>query len=172
MIKRIKKITIGFVFGKDEKKVKESKKTLIGILLYIILIFGAATFELFREAQEEAQTSKRMIWDPETNRGGPSRDYDQLLPWWEKRGDRVRHFREQGRPKGALSPREDYPTIVKAVGKKKRLTLFCDLQQGIRKVGGGGAISPGSKTQPQTMKNRIENQLLKILYFYTDCFQF
>jgi micrococcal nuclease len=43
----------------------------------------------FREAQTEAQHRGLMIWNPETNRGGAFRDYEKLLPIWERRAAAV-----------------------------------------------------------------------------------
>lgn len=39
----------------------------------------------FRQAQVQAIDNCRIIWNPETNQGGYFRDYESLLPWWERR---------------------------------------------------------------------------------------
>lgn len=103
----------------------------------------------FVKAQADARGSQLVIWNPETNEGGPARDYDALLPWWNKRGKRVQRFRERGKPNGALDVREDYPEIIEAIDKGKELAVFCDLQRGIStRSGEGAALYVGTETQP------------------------
>jgi micrococcal nuclease len=96
--------------------------------------------EEFVKAEEDARAEKLVIWDPKTNEGGPSRNYEALLPWWRTRGKLVKQFREQGAPAGALDAREDYPKIIESLGSGERLTVFCDLQGGIRAWPGDGAV--------------------------------
>ena len=87
-----------------------------------------------------------MIWDPFTNAGGPSRDYTQLLPWWSFRAQIVEDYRKTGLDAGVLSVRLDYQKILSASESNDRITIFCDLQQGINRWPGNGAlIYAGSK---------------------------
>jgi micrococcal nuclease len=51
----------------------------------------------FRRAQALARKEQIGIWNPETNRDGPKRPYDQLLPWWEARADAVDIFRTRAK---------------------------------------------------------------------------
>lgn len=105
--------------------------------------------EAFAKAHEEARKARRVIWDPETNKGGPSRDYDALLPWWETRGDRVQVFRDKGRKLGALDLREDYEQVLAQRDKDKPILVFADLQGGISAWPGDGAVlNVGTKTRP------------------------
>lgn len=39
----------------------------------------------FRVAQAGARRQGLMIWNAETNQGAASRNYNKLLPWWERR---------------------------------------------------------------------------------------
>ena len=107
---------------------------------------------LFTRAQEEAMTAKLIIWDPKTNKGGAKRDYDDLLPWWSRRGKRVQHFREIKESKDILSIREDYSTIIDLMNKNKEVTLFCDLQGGITtRPATGAVLHIGGKLQPMSL---------------------
>lgn len=103
----------------------------------------------FETAQAEARAKKLVIWDPATNAGGPSRDYETLLPWWEKRGQLVDEYRQVARPKGAMDVRADYDRLVEAMRQGDKVSLFCDLQQGISKWAGHGAVLfVGTQTHP------------------------
>lgn len=103
----------------------------------------------FEAAQTAAQSKRLVIWDPATNAGGPSRDYDELMPWWKLRGDIVDEYRQHGRTKGAVDVRTDYPRILEAMQREETITLFCDLQQGISKWAGHGAVLfVGTQTSP------------------------
>jgi micrococcal nuclease len=98
------------------------------------------------QAEAEAQAHNRVIWDPATNQGGPARDYTVLLPWWAFRASLVEDYRQIGIPAGVLSVRLDYQKIVDAAEANQFATIFCDLQGGINKWTGGGAlIYAGSK---------------------------
>lgn len=106
----------------------------------------------FQKVHDQARKDKLVIWDPATNKGGPSRDYDALLPWWEARGARVKTFRKTGRPAGALDVREDYAKILDAMKQSNEATVFCDLQQGIQAYPGNGAVAYiGSKAHPLSL---------------------
>lgn len=97
-------------------------------------------------AEAEAQAHNRVIWDPVTNQSGESRDYGELLPWWGLRASIVEEYRQTGVPAGVLSVRLDYQELVKAAEINQFATIFCDLQGGINKWTGGGAlIYAGSK---------------------------
>jgi micrococcal nuclease len=103
----------------------------------------------FTEAEAEAQAKNLHIWDPVSNKGGPSRDYTSLLPWWAWRAGIIEQFRELGAVTGALSVRLDYETILHAAETNRHITAFCDLQHGIARWPGDGAlINAGSRTQP------------------------
>lgn len=100
----------------------------------------------FMQAEFEAQAHQHQIWDPQTNAGGPARDYAVLVPWWESRGAIVEAYRKNGMDAGVLSVRMDYETIKKAAENEEDATVLCDLQNGINLWTGGGAlIYAGSK---------------------------
>ncbi|SES84868.1 micrococcal nuclease [Methanococcoides vulcani] len=102
--------------------------------------------EEFMIAEAEAQANNLQIWNPETNCGGLSRDYTTLLPWWSLRASVIEDYREIGVDAGVLSVRLDYETIKKTAENEEFATVFCDLQSGINKWTGGGAlIYAGSK---------------------------
>ncbi|TNE52163.1 MAG: thermonuclease family protein [Deltaproteobacteria bacterium] len=92
------------------------------------------------EAEREAQAHRRVIWDPATNAGGMSRDYETLVPWWNSRGAWMDDFRSHGRSKGALEVRSDYARLLEAMRAGDTVTLFCDLQQGITKETESGSV--------------------------------
>ena len=97
-------------------------------------------------AEAEAQAHNRVIWDPTTNQGGPSRDYGTLIPWWSLRASIVEDYRRKGVPAGVLSVRLDYEKLVEAAETNDFVTVLCDLQGGINKWPGDGAlIYAGSK---------------------------
>lgn len=47
----------------------------------------------FTDAQENAQFRLAGIWNPSINEGGASRNYVELLPWWNLRGSIIDEFR-------------------------------------------------------------------------------
>ena len=97
-------------------------------------------------AEAEAQAHNRVIWDPATNQGGPSRDYVTLVPWWSLRASIVEDYRRIGVAAGVLSVRLDYQKLVEAAETNDFVTVLCDLQGGISKWPGDGAlIYAGSK---------------------------
>jgi len=103
----------------------------------------------FTDVEAEAQAMGCRIWDPSENAGGPSRDYTTLLPWWAWRAHIIEEYRERGIEAGALSVRLDYKRILEAADTNDHITVFCDLQHGIAKRPGGGAlINAGTKVQP------------------------
>ncbi len=95
---------------------------------------------LFLDAEASAQAKGVAIWDPNTNAGGKTRDYAQLIPWWYLRGAVVEDYRSQGIQAGIKSVRLDYDDIVEAAKAASELTVFCDLQRGVNKWTGGGAL--------------------------------
>jgi micrococcal nuclease len=100
----------------------------------------------FVVAEAKAQAGNRVIWNPATNQGGPSRDYAALLPWWALRASVVEDYRQLGAPVGVLSVRLDYDDIVQAAQENRHITVLCDLRAGVDKWTGGGAlIYAGSK---------------------------
>lgn len=96
--------------------------------------------EAFTRAEVEAQAHNRVIWDPNTNQGGPSRDYVTLVPWWALRALVVEDYRERGIPAGVLSVRLDYQQIIAAANARLPITVLCDLQAGYQEWSGGGAL--------------------------------
>ena len=105
--------------------------------------YGHSEFyhDAFEKAQKEAQDKSLVIWDPETNKGGPSRDYDSLLPWWGKRADALDDFRNNGSRMGALSLLLDYETIASKADTDEEIVLCVDLQQGITYWSESGAVA-------------------------------
>ncbi len=96
----------------------------------------------FTEAEAGAQAENRGVWDPEANAGGPSRDYAFLLPWWAWRAHIVEEYRGMGLEAGALSVRLDYHGILAAADANQRVTVLCDLQNGVPRLQGKGALVP------------------------------
>jgi micrococcal nuclease len=68
----------------------------------------------FVSNEAKAQAENRIIWNPETNQGGKTREYTELIPWWSLRAMAVEDYRKQGLDSGALSIRIDYETIQDA----------------------------------------------------------
>lgn len=102
----------------------------------------------FMAAEFEAQSQGLGIWNQETNAGGNRRDYTSLIPWWHLRDSVVKDYRHLDGQTGVLSVRLDYEEIVSAAQTRKEITVFCDLQGGINKWPGNGAlIYAGSKFQ-------------------------
>ncbi len=103
----------------------------------------------FEQAESAAQAAGTGVWDPTINAGGPHRDYDQLIAWWHYRSSAIEDYRRFGIQRGAKSVRLDYGDIVAAAQAESPLTVFCDLQGGIgRSVGDGAVIYAGSPAQP------------------------
>lgn len=98
------------------------------------------------QAEAEAQAFNRVIWDPATNQGGPSRNYDLLIPWWYMRAQQVDDYRSRGDDSGVLDVRLNYTEILIAAKAGNQATIFCDLQGGINKwLNGGALIYAGSE---------------------------
>jgi len=97
-------------------------------------------------AEAQAQAENLVIWNPATNKGGESRDYVTLLPWWVLRASIVEDYRKSGVAAGVLSVRLDYEKLVQAAGAEQLVTVLCDLRSGVNKWTAGGAlIYAGSK---------------------------
>jgi micrococcal nuclease len=121
----------------------------------------------FTEAEAEAQAQNQVIWNPETNQGGEKRDYDTLIPWWAMRGMAVEDYRNTGIVKGVLSVRLDYQKILETMGTGQQVTVLCDLQGGINKWPGEGAlIYAGSKNHKFNLwlPNIHNEEMLPILH--------
>ena len=101
----------------------------------------------FMAAEANAQSQGLAIWNPATNGGGNRRDYTTLIPWWHLRDSAVQDYRYLDSQAGVLSVRLNYAEIVEAAQAGKEITVFCDLQGGINKWPGNGAlIYAGSKS--------------------------
>jgi micrococcal nuclease len=94
----------------------------------------------FMEAEAHSQGLGTAIWNPDTNADGNRRDYSTLIPWWHMRDSVVQDYRLFGIQGGALSVRVDYDAIVEAAKAVNQITVLCDLQSGINKWTGGGAL--------------------------------
>ncbi|MGF1491687.1 MAG: thermonuclease family protein [Microcoleaceae cyanobacterium] len=97
-------------------------------------------------AEAEAQAHQYIIWHPDHFHHGVSRDYQLLMPWWALRDSIIQDYRQRGIPAGVLSVRLDYPKILAAAEREQSVTIFCDLQDGVTKwIGSGALIHTGSK---------------------------
>jgi micrococcal nuclease len=94
----------------------------------------------FTAAEQGAQADGIGIWDPSINAGGATRDYTRLIPWWHLRDSVVQGYREKGDDSGVLSVRLDYAAICRAAKNGEQMTVLCDLQGGVSKWAGGGAL--------------------------------
>ncbi len=98
------------------------------------------------EAEAQAQAHHLKIWNPDANPQSASRNYNLLMAWWSLRDSVIQDYRCYGRPAGALSVRLDFPKIIAAAEKQVEIIIFCDLQDGITKwIGSGALIHTGSK---------------------------
>jgi micrococcal nuclease len=96
--------------------------------------------EAMTRAEADAQAANRVVWDPATNGGGPSRDYPSLLAWWAARDALVEEYRRHGVAAGVLSVRLDYERLAAAARERQAVAVLCDLQEGVQKWTGGGAL--------------------------------
>ncbi len=104
--------------------------------------------ESLLRAEAEAQAWERPIWDPGFDAGGPARDYRALLPWWGLRDSIVQDFRLADSA-NVLSVRLDYQRLQAAAKQNESVTVFSDIQQGIKpRPGDGALIYAGSPGQP------------------------
>jgi micrococcal nuclease len=94
----------------------------------------------FMAAEAAAQSKRVVIWDPMTNAGGNTRNYDELIPWWHLRDSVIQDYRKFGIQGGVQSARLDYDDIVEAAKVGSRMCVLCDLQGGINKRPGSGAL--------------------------------
>ena len=123
----------------------------------------------FMQAEAEAQANNLGIWNPDTNAGGNQRDYQALIPWWYLRDSVVQDYRQWGQQTGVLSVRLDYEKIVEAAKQNSQISVLCDLQSGIDKwLGDGALIYAGSKTQRFNLwipnkNSRAYQQILKLM---------
>jgi len=91
-------------------------------------------------AEKHAQAEGIGVWDETINTGGPNRDYDRLIPWWHLRDSIIQGYRDEGDETGVLSVRLDYETIRQAAANGEQMKVLCDLQGGISRWTGGGAL--------------------------------
>ncbi len=94
----------------------------------------------FLIAEANAQSKILAIWDPATNAVGNVRNYNELIPWWHLRDSVIQDFRRFGIQGGVQSVRFDYEDIVEAAKSGSDLTVLCDLQSGVNKWSGNGAL--------------------------------
>lgn len=94
----------------------------------------------FLAAERDAQADGIGVWNETINAGGPSRDYTRLIPWWYLRDSIVQGYRDEGADAGVLSVRLDYEEIREAAAAGNQMTVLCDLQGGISRWPGGGAL--------------------------------
>ncbi len=122
--------------------------------------------EQFLQAESEAMAAIKGVWDESINSTGLTRDYQQLLPWWYMRGNLVNDYRKFGIPAGVISVRLDYQKILDAAENNQQITVFCDLQGGInRRTGNGAVIFAGSPQHKFNLwiADRFSEQGLKII---------
>ncbi len=96
--------------------------------------------EAFLAAERDAQAEGTGVWDETINAGGAHRDYERLIPWWYLRDSVVQGYRKAGADAGVLSVRLDYEEIREAAAAGNQMTVLCDLQGGISRWPGGGAL--------------------------------
>ena len=110
--------------------------------------YGRSIFyhQQMMEAEAQAQAHHRIIWEPHTHHNGAFRNYDLLMSWWTLRDSIIQDYRLNGVRSGVLSVRLDYPKIIAAATEEEWITIFCDLQDGVTKwIGSGALIHTGSK---------------------------
>ena len=96
--------------------------------------------DAFLAAERDAQAETIGIWDTSINAGGASREYERLIPWWYLRDSVVQGYREAGVDAGVLSVRLNYDEIREAAAAGNQMTVLCDLQGGVSRWPGGGAL--------------------------------
>lgn len=94
----------------------------------------------FAKAEVHAQVHNLVIWNPQTNAGSNSRDYKILVPWWYMRAGIVEEYRKSGMDDKPISVRLNYTSLAESASADKKVTVFCDLQAGVNKWTGGGAL--------------------------------
>lgn len=88
-----------------------------------------------------AQSKNLLIWNPENKLANtPGRNYRLLSNWWCLRASIVEDYRRYGQIHGILSVRDDFPAILEAASKEAYITIFADLQDGIKTWLSSGAI--------------------------------
>lgn len=99
----------------------------------------------FLAAESAAQEKEAVIWNPERTKNGKSRNYSELIPWWNMRDSIIQDYRKHGIHAGVKSVRLDYDEIVEAAKFGSDMTVFCDLQNpGSRRLSGGAVVFAGS----------------------------
>ncbi len=94
----------------------------------------------FLDVEVSAQSKDIAIWNPQTNEGGNTRNYEGLIPWWYLRDSVIQDYRKFGIQSGVKSVRLDYEDIVEAASNGSDMAVLCDLQRGINKWLGNGAL--------------------------------
>ena len=118
-------------------------------------------------AEMLAQSKDLLIWNTIENESGHTRgNYTQLKNWWNTRALVVEDYRNHGISAGVLSVRLDYDKILLAAENEDEETILCDLQDGINKWTGGGAlIYAGSKYHKFNLwiPDRTEEDAIEII---------
>lgn len=132
---------LGYIYKSGAKENSNTRIVQEGWSPYFVK-YGRSRFYhgQLMEAEATAQAANLPIWNPDTNKGGNQRDYSTLIPWWHMRDSVVQDYRLYGLQAGALSVRIDYDAIVEAAKAGNQITVLCDLQSGINKWTGGGAL--------------------------------
>jgi len=132
---------LGYIYKSGDKENSNTRMVQEGWSPYFVKYGRSRLYHAqLTEAEAHAQAANLAIWNPDTNKGGNRRDYSTLIPWWYMRDSVVQDYRLYGLQAGALSVRTDYDAIVEAAKAGNQITVLCDLQSGINKWTGGGAL--------------------------------
>ncbi|HEY9597170.1 MAG TPA: thermonuclease family protein [Cyanophyceae cyanobacterium] len=86
--------------------------------------FSQAFHDEFLSAQYRSRQELIGIWNPETNKGGASRNYEHLLPWWYTRADQL----EQARAFNTVYP-AGCDNQCRLIMPQTRITALVDTQE-------------------------------------------
>lgn len=119
------------------------------------------------DAEMLAQSKDLLIWNTIENESGHTRgDYTELKNWWNTRALVVEDYRNHGIQTAVLSVRLDYEKILLAAENEDEIAILCDLQDGINKWTGDGAlIYAGSKYHKFNLwiPDRTEENAIEII---------
>ncbi|GAB4534679.1 MAG: hypothetical protein Tsb0019_36300 [Roseibium sp.] len=105
----------------------------------------------YREAEREAQSHLRGIWDQITNNGSVMRNYAALSTWWDLRARIIEGYREIKRrlPEANLfNTRLDYNRLVQIAEAREQTTVFMELRDFSPTSGDHVVFNTGSMAQP------------------------